>query len=624
MPVYTTPGVYVIEKDLSDVVAPLGTSTGVIVGATYTGPVYSRRLVTNNKEFIQTFGTPISGTDSEFDMYGALRFLSQSNSLYFTRVPNVGSDKYSSLCLTPGTGSTSANIISTTTSGIPTIALNINSYPSGYTQSTRGGNPGIGDIEDTDTSAYTTATTPLVIAAQGPGIYGNDIAISIITSAHEGVSAGTSAISASLSTLNQTGYGFDWKYQFDDTANINAADATWKKVIRVNVYTKKSTASWPTSANYATTKPDESFLCSLDQTAKNAVGSSLFIGDIINGNSAYIYVKVNGLVSTVLNAATDLTSVGADYIKIMPLTSGVNSIANTNTSAFTNVVDYLYSNKNDVTFSMLIATRGTDGSAGYASYVNKLNTIAATRQDAVAITQIGLSTTKTRDAVIAIDNSGSLTYLNPSYTAKYTGFDQVYDSYTDKVLLLPKAPYAAALIARTDRIANVWNAPAGYARGVVADAVGQNVVLNDADIGILYSQNSINCSKKVPGLGHVIWGHRTAQLKQSALRDIEVRRTLIFIETSISLALNSFLFEPNTDKTRTRVYGIVNDFLKGIKNAEGINDYSAVCDSSNNTAAVIDNNQLNVDIYIKPTRTIDFIQLQTIVTRSGVSFTEVM
>ena len=159
-------------------------------------------------------------------------------------------------------------------------------------------------------------------------------------------------------------------------------------------------------------------------------------------------------------------------------------------------------------------------------------------------------------------------------------------------------------------------------RGIIGKAAGQLRTYNESEIGFMYD-NNINVSKFIRGIGTVMWGQKTAQLKASALDRINVRRLLLFLQNSIEPSLLPFLYEPNTEKSRSRLFSIVDGFLAGIQASDGVTAYQVVCDDSNNTSQVIDNNQLNVDIYVQPVRTIEFIQLQTIVTRTGVTFAEV-
>ena len=174
-------------------------------------------------------------------------------------------------------------------------------------------------------------------------------------------------------------------------------------------------------------------------------------------------------------------------------------------------------------------------------------------------------------------------------------------------------------MARTDRIANTWDAPAGLARGVLGGVVDQAKNYNDAEIGILYN-NNINTVKFVRNQGYVMWGQKTAQRVQSALDRINVRRLLIYIENTLEPLLLSFLFELNTDKLRSRVTNIVDNFMRSVKSGDGVTAYQVVCNDTNNSALDIDNHLLNVDLYVQPAQSIEFIQMRVTVTRTGVSF----
>ena len=177
------------------------------------------------------------------------------------------------------------------------------------------------------------------------------------------------------------------------------------------------------------------------------------------------------------------------------------------------------------------------------------------------------------------------------------------------------------MIALTERDSKISKAPAGVTRGTLP-ILGVLTNFEDDVIGELYS-NNINTSKFVRGTGHVLWGQKTATPLATARREIAVRRTLLFLEKSIEPTLFGFLFEPNTPNTRARITSLLTSFMDSQKAEENVIDFSVVCNETNNTPQDIDTNTLNVDIYIQPTRTIEIIRLNMIVTRSGVTFTEV-
>jgi phage tail sheath protein FI len=246
------------------------------------------------------------------------------------------------------------------------------------------------------------------------------------------------------------------------------------------------------------------------------------------------------------------------------------------------------------------------------------NNVVANRKDCIMVAQSG---NVNQTSVSDILTSETYGYTSPSYVALYAGWDQIYDSYNDVKVFVPKCIFGASVMARTDTVANVWDAPAGTDRGVI-NAIDQNKVYTETEIGLLYDKN-INTSKLIRGVGHVLWGQKTAQLKKSALDRINVRRNLLFIEKTIERSLQVYVLNVNNNEsTRLRVFSNLDSFLATVRSRGGLIAYQVV--ESNNTSTVIDNNQLAVDVYVQPAKTVEFIDLQTIVTRTGVNFAEVV
>lgn len=222
------------------------------------------------------------------------------------------------------------------------------------------------------------------------------------------------------------------------------------------------------------------------------------------------------------------------------------------------------------------------------------------------------------EKIIAAEKYG---YPNSSYVALYCGWGLIVDTANDREVWLPNAIFASQAIARTDNVANVWDAPAGQNRGVVP-AIRQKFDMNNDEIGKVYD-NNINAVKEFMGIGSVIWGQKTAQRKASALDRINVRRTLLFIEKTVQLFLNPLILDVNnTPEVRLRVWNQINNFLQSVKAQGGLTDYQVICDDSNNPPEVIDANTLNVDILVKPVKTIEFIDVNVIVASTGLSFEE--
>ena len=177
----------------------------------------------------------------------------------------------------------------------------------------------------------------------------------------------------------------------------------------------------------------------------------------------------------------------------------------------------------------------TDTGSGVIGTVKAVSNIASSRKDCIAVGQIGApSQTEATDLVNLMNNYYS--FNNPSYTALYAGYDKVNDGFTGQTLLFPKAIFGAALMARTDEIANTWDAPAGINRGIIGTSTGQIKSYSENDIGFMYDSN-INTSKFIRGIGHVMWGQKTAQRKTSALDRINVRRLLLFLQNTIEPSL---------------------------------------------------------------------------------------
>ena len=197
------------------------------------------------------------------------------------------------------------------------------------------------------------------------------------------------------------------------------------------------------------------------------------------------------------------------------------------------------------------------------------------------------------------------------------------DRFTDTFRYVPLNGDIAGTCARNDINNFPWFSPAGTARGVILNAVKLAYTPNQTQRDVLYS-NRINPVIFSPGAGIVLFGDKTGFGKSSAFDRINVRRLFIFLEEAISAAAKDQLFEFNDEITRTNFVNIVEPFLRDVQSKRGIFDFRVVCDETNNTAAIIDNNEFIADIFIKPARSINFIGLTFVATRTGISFDEVI
>jgi phage tail sheath protein FI len=212
---------------------------------------------------------------------------------------------------------------------------------------------------------------------------------------------------------------------------------------------------------------------------------------------------------------------------------------------------------------------------------------------------------------------------NTSYAAVYGNWMAINDSYSGKQCWVPSSGYAAAAMARSDAATFPWFAPAGFTRGLISFANDIAVNPNQKQRDEFYKAN-INPIAQFPGSGIVIFGQKTLQKKPSAFDRINVRRLFLALERPTKQLSRQFVFEQNSEFTRTRLVNALTPLFERAKNNEGLYDYLIVCDERNNTPAVIDANELVVDIYIKPTRTAEFILVNFYATRTDANFQELI
>jgi len=213
--------------------------------------------------------------------------------------------------------------------------------------------------------------------------------------------------------------------------------------------------------------------------------------------------------------------------------------------------------------------------------------------------------------------------VNTNYAAIYGNWVRSYDVFLDQDIWLPISGFAAAIFAKTDETAQPWVAPAGLNRGIINNITDLGFNPNQKQRDFLYTI-SINPVVFFSGDGYAIYGQKTLQNKPSAFDRINVRRLFLTLERATQQALKYFVFEPNSEFTRTRLKNTLTPILELAKNTQGLFDYLIVCDERNNTPDVIDRNEVAVDIYIKPVKAAEFILVNFIATRTGQNFQELI
>ena len=294
----------------------------------------------------------------------------------------------------------------------------------------------------------------------------------------------------------------------------------------------------------------------------------------------------------------------------------------------------LFQNNDAYAVDFLLMGSGNHTKTEAQNLAQQVIAVADIRKDAVAFIS------PYRGAFLSDSDAGSVTvnsdteitnnvlsYYSPLTSSSYAVFDSgykyMYDRFADTFRYVPLNGDIAGTCVRTDINAFPWFSPAGTSRGAILNAVKLTYNPSKEQRDVLYS-NRINPVVFQAGSGIVLFGDKTALAKSSAFDRINVRRLFIYLENAIEAAARDQLFEFNDEITRTNFVNIVEPFLRDVQAKRGITDYVVVCDETNNTAAIIDNNEFVADIYIKPARSINFIGLTFVATRTGVSFEEVI
>lgn len=555
-----SPGVAVKEIDLTNVVPAVSTSIGGIAGAFNWGPVEEIRMVSSEKELASLFGTPDDNTFKYFMSAGA--FLKYGNSLKVVRVAT------------------------------------------GHLNATAGGNGIL--IKNRDHLEDVTVSGQGVFAAKYPGTLGNSIDVKVCT-------ANATAWASFSETYN--GVTIDYSSGFDSQPGTSTyAEGRGSADDEMHIVVIDRDGSWTGTPGSVLEK---FALVSQAADARKQDGTSNYYVDVINGSSQYIWA---------INHPAELTEAGDDVVDTSAYTTSSAildySLAggaddNAPTDGELLIGFGLFADAETVDVNLLI---GGDASVTLA---NNLIAIAEDRKDVVLFLSPPIaatvgSTNPVQDVKDHFDQLTSTSYAVSDSTAL-----KVYDKYKDTFRWIPAAGHVAGLCAKTDQVADAWWSPAGYNRGQLLGITKVALNPKKADRDTLYKAR-INPIVSFPGEGTILFGDKTMLAKPSAFDRINVRRLFIVLEKAIATASKYQLFEFNDDFTRAMFKNMVEPFLRDVKGRRGITDFLVVCDSTNNTGEVVDRNEFVADIYIKPARSINFISLNFIATRTGVDFAEIV
>lgn len=357
--------------------------------------------------------------------------------------------------------------------------------------------------------------------------------------------------------------------------------------------------------------------------SKLADGSSNYYKSVINDRSNYVWWasdRANAVSNTALNVETSTNRAPMSL-------SFQGGVDNTETGVpFADIARAydLFANPEVVDISLVLTGSSRGGTNGEQLGNYLIDNIAEVRKDCVVfispqkadvVNNVGAEATD----IVTFRNS----LRSSSFAVCDTGYKYQYDKYNDLYRWVPLNGDIAGLCVVTDSTRDPWYSPAGTSRGQIRNSIKLAFNPNKAERDLLY-KNSINPVITQPGVGPILFGDKTLLAKPSAFDRINVRRLFIVLEKAIANAAKSFLFEFNDEFTRTQFRNLVEPFLRDVQGRRGIYDYKVICDDSNNTAEVIDQNRFVGDIYVKPAKSINYIQLNFVAVRSGIEFSEIV
>jgi hypothetical protein len=358
--------------------------------------------------------------------------------------------------------------------------------------------------------------------------------------------------------------------------------------------------------------------------AKTADGAGIYYKTVINENSRYVWFA-NDRVGAASNTAENIASSSNIRPLSLNFVSGQDGQgeANVGIGVLASAYD-LFRLKETVDVSLLLAGKPRGGAANTQLGNYLIDNIAEARKDCVVFIS--------PDDSIVRNNPGNeasalVTWRNSvrdsSYAFLDTGYKYIYDRYNDTYRYVPLNGDIAGLAARTDAVTDPWFSPAGFNRGQIRNIIKLRFNPSQADRDLLY-KNAVNPVVSFPGQGTILFGDKTATSKPSAFDRLNVRRLFITIQKAISDASKFSLFEFNDEFTRAQFVNLITPYLRDVQSRRGITDFQVVCDATNNTPERIDRNEFWGDIYIKPARSINFINLQFIAVRTGVEFSTIV
>ena len=638
-----SPGVLVQEKDLTRIIPAVSTSIGAVAGQFSQGPLDEIVSISSEQELVDTFGKPDSSNFEYF--FSAANFLQYSNALRVVRASQTST-------------------LNATANGSGLLVKNKQDYEDNYSA----GQGSVGTF-----------------AARSAGAWGNNLLVATCPSANAfeqttttsqqvdgSTSVGDTTITVDSDATNyinvgdiiefsSTASGVDFttgeKYRVTNVAStqltivqhprgagglISAVvdNARIKRKWRYadQVDGAPGTSAWTSTRSgsgdeiHAVVVDEDGGISGVPGTvlesfsklskasdAKSPQGEVLYYPTVIQNKSKYVFWMDHNTSGTNWgNAAAGTTFTAVDVPTSESLSGGADGTAVNDGQLKT-----AYEKFNDadtVDVGLIIA-----GPSGSSTHIDNLITIAENRKDVVVfaspqrsdVVNVADSNTQTSNVVDFFNNVRS-----SSYVVFDSGYKYAYDRYNDVYRYCPLNGDIAGLAARTDILADSWYSPAGLNRGVIRGAAKLAFNPTKSQRDTLYTSR-VNPVATFSGQGTILFGDKTGLSSPSAFDRINVRRLFITLEKAVSTASKFQLFEFNDEFTRANFRNLVEPFLREVQGRRGITDFLVVCDETNNTGEVIDRNEFVAEIFVKPARSINFITLSFVATRTGVSFEEV-
>ena len=657
-----SPGVLVKEVDLTNVVPAVATSVGAIAGVFEKGPLEEIRTISSEEELVKLFGKP-NGSNFE-TFFAASNFLQYGNTLRVVRATTgmlnamsggsgllIKNDEHYENNYAAGQGSSGEFGARTPGTHGNALGVALCAGADAYEQTFSGNAGTLGVTTGTPAAGATTVGVDTGGGSAGAGGAAFNVGDIVFFQEADGQEYEVTAISTDNLTIRRKddpqGRGLKTalsaatnvrrRFRFYDfftgapgTSTFAADRGVSTDELHVVVYDATGDISGfraDTAGQRGNAVLETFGFVSQHPNAKTSQGNANFYPDVIFRQSEFIYWLDH---PSVLSNAGAVRTAGQAYATGTGTTGEMDFKLTGGTDDYAATVGELgdafdrFDDAETVDINLLIGGAIPAGADG-VTHATKLIDIAEKRKDIVAfisprradVVNVADSNTATSNVIAFFDQLAS-----SSYAVFDSGYKFMFDKFNDVFRFVPLNGDIAGLCANTDNVADPFFSPGGFNRGQIRGAVKLAFNPNQTQRDDLY-QARVNPVVTFPGQGTILFGDKTALSRPSAFDRINVRRLFILLEKAIATAAKFQLFEFNDEFTRAQFRNLVEPFLRDIQGRRGITDFSVVADGTDNTGEVIDRNEFVADIFIKPARSINFIQLNFVAVRTGVAFSEI-